>query len=162
MPIHHVHPSQTNAFHHLYQMPANKFLILHFSAAVQCRYIQQCMGKFSKASTDDLQEFFSQLNDVADRKPGILSLVPPYSSKFVQSAQHLPPALQGMYSPCNNSLSYTELLSAQECCSYAVTTSQIEHLEELTRGQASNKQWFKYRAGRITASQIYQVWQYFF
>ena len=48
-------------------------------------------------STEDLQEFFSQLNDVADRKPGILSLVPPYSSKFVQSAQHLPPALQGMY-----------------------------------------------------------------
>ena len=30
-------------------------------------------------------------------------------------------------------------------------------MEELTRGQAKNKQWFKYRAGRITASQFHQV-----
>ena len=31
-------------------------------------------------STEDLQAIFTQLNDVADRRPGILSLVPLYSS----------------------------------------------------------------------------------
>ena len=72
--------------------------------------------------------------------------------------QHLPPALQGLYSPSNINLSYTELLaSVPQICTETATESQIKHIEGLTRGQASNTQWFKYRAGRITASQIYQV-----
>ncbi len=54
-------------------------------------------------------------------------------------------------------MSYTELISAQEKFSHTASESQIKYLEELTRGQANNKQWFKYRAGRITASQIFQV-----
>lgn len=109
-------------------------------------------------STEDLRGFFSQLNDVTDRKPGILSVLPSYSSKFVQAVEHLPPALQGLYSPSKLNFSYTKLLdSAPQICTEIATESQIKHLEELTRGQASNKQWFKYRAGRITASQIYQV-----
>ena len=80
------------------------------------------------------------------------------SSNFIQSVEHLPPALQGiLYSPTNNEMSYTELISAQEKFSHTASESQIKYLEELTRGQANNKQWFKYRAGRITASQIFQV-----
>ena len=54
--------------------------------------------------------------------------------------------------PSNNGLSYTELKMVVANISNGTS-------EELTRGQASNKQWFKYRAGRITASQIYEVWK---
>lgn len=113
--------------------------------------------KKQKPSTEDLQQFYVQLNGVENRKPAILSLITPYNSKFVQSVEHLPPALQGKYSPSNTELSYTELISATDDICYTASESQIHHLEELTRGQANNKQWFKYRAGRITASQIYQV-----
>ena len=31
---------------------------------------------------------------------------------------------------------------------------QIENLEQATRGQSSNKLWFQYRSGRITASKF--------
>ena len=35
--------------------------------------------------------------------------------------------------------------------------NQQEHLEELTRSQSKSRIWFKFRAGRITASSFYQV-----
>jgi len=51
VPIHHLHPSLTNGFHHFYQiMPANKSwchigrIKEYFSASPQCRHIQQCIG----------------------------------------------------------------------------------------------------------------------
>ncbi len=59
------------------------------------------------------------------------------SSNFIQSVEHLPPALQGiLYSPTNNEMSYTELISAQEKFSHTASES---HLEKLTRGQANKK-----------------------
>ncbi len=56
-----------------------------------------------------------------------------------------------MYSHSNNELKYIELINAQSGYSYAVSASQVQYLKELTRGQASNKQWFKYRDGQIIA-----------
>ena len=83
-------------------------------------------------STEDLQAlFFSQLNDVADRKPGIFSLV--------------------------LNLSFTVLLaSAPQICTETATEFQIKHLEELTRGQAYNTV-VQAQRWSFTASQIYQV-----
>ena len=39
----------------------------------------------------------------------------------------------------------------------SATEFQLKHLEELTRGQANNTQWFKHRVGHFTASQMHQV-----
>ena len=59
------------------------------------------------------------------------------------------------YSPENIHLNYSQLLEkAKGMCDEPVSDLQVTHLEEITMGQASNKQWFKYRAGRITASQL--------
>lgn len=63
--------------------------------------------KKQKPSTEDLQQFYSQLNAVENRKPAILSLIPPFNDKFVQSVEHLPSALQGKYSPSNAEKTYT-------------------------------------------------------
>jgi len=109
-------------------------------------------------SKEDIQEFYGELSKAPSRKPGILSLIPPYSDAFIQASQHPPPVLQGIYSPENIELNYSQLLEkAKGKYHEPVSDLQVQHLEEITRGQASNKQWFKYRAGRITAAQLYQV-----
>lgn len=107
---------------------------------------------------EDVREFYTSLSSAPNRKRGILSLVSPYSDNFLQSSHHLPPLLQGLYSPKNIHLNYSELLeNGKGICNTQVTDLEVRHLEEITRGQVSNKQWFNYRAGRITASLFYQV-----
>ena len=38
-----------------------------------------------------------------------------------------------------------------------ITSSEVEDVEKMTRGQSSNPEWFKYRSGRITASKFGEV-----
>ena len=38
-----------------------------------------------------------------------------------------------------------------------MTSSEVEDVEKMTRGQSSNPEWFKYRSGRITASKFGEV-----
>lgn len=106
----------------------------------------------------ELQELYKDLEGAINSKPAILSLIPGYSDRFIQSSDHLPPLLIDLYDPSNVSLDYVQLLAkTDKLGGEALTASQVKHLEETTRGQASNHLWFKYRAGRITASQLYQV-----
>ena len=106
----------------------------------------------------DLAELFSDLSQDENRKPAILSLTAEYSERFATPSDYLPPLLQGLYEPEFLDLNYIELLEKVEnVCREPVSEEQVSRLEELTRGQAKNRQWFKYRAGRITASQLHQV-----
>ena len=107
---------------------------------------------------EELEELYMDLSKVADRKPAILTLISPYSDRFIQSLDHLPPLLQDLYDPKNLILCYDQLVKKyNNLCKDSVTKSQVQHLEEITRGQSKNCQWFRYRTGRITASQLYQV-----
>ena len=109
-------------------------------------------------SQQDLDDLYKDLSGATDRKPAILSLISPYCEHFTQSSDHLPDPLQSLYEPENLQLNYLQLLEkAEDVCREPITEIQVNHLENLTRGQACNKQWFRYRAGRITASIIHQV-----
>lgn len=119
------------------------------------KYVEQ-----HKPTKEELQEFYEGLNAATDIKPALLSLIPEYSSRFVQSSDHFPPVLHDLYDHRNIELNYTQLLVNTNQGSEPLTDGQVKHLEESTRGQASNHLWFKYRAGRITASQFYQVRMY--
>ena len=110
-------------------------------------------------SQQELEELYKDLSLATDRKPAILSLISPYSDSFTQSSDHLPPLLQCLYEPENLHLNYLHLITKfKDICKQPITAAQVNHLEELTRGQAKNRQWFKYRVGRITASKLYKVW----
>lgn len=75
----------------------------------------------------ELDKFYVSLGSVPNRKPGLLSLVAPYSSTFVQSKDHLPPALQGLYSPESLELDYSALLVKVRglCTSETLTDAQV-------------------------------------
>ena len=109
----------------------------------------------------ELDDFYMDLSKNTGRKPAILSLIPQHSDSFIQSSEHLPHILQSLYEPDYLHLDYLQLLAkVKDVCRQPVTEAQVSHLEQLTRGQAKNRQWFRYRAGRITASQLYQVCLY--
>ena len=109
-------------------------------------------------SQEELEELYMDISNVTGRKPAILTLIPQYSNRFIQSSDHLPPLLQGLYDPQNLSLNLDQLVEKyNNVCKNSVTESQVRHLEEITRGQSKNRQWFRYRTGRITASQLHQV-----
>ena len=83
----------------------------------------------------------------------------PYCDAFIQSAAHLPLALQSLYDPANLQLNYMELVEAGESLQgiLDISPAQQRHLETITRDQAKSHLWMKYRAGRITASRLFQA-----
>ena len=84
---------------------------------------------------------------------------PPYCDAFIQSAAHLPLALQSLYDAANLQLNYLELVEAGENLNgiLDISPAQQRHLESLTRDQSKSQVWMKYRAGRITASRLFQA-----
>ena len=83
----------------------------------------------------------------------------PYCESFVQSSTYLPIQFQFIYDLAHLNLNYLELVEAGEKMSglFDLTHTQQNHLEELTRGHAKSKLWMRFRAGRKTASCLYQV-----
>ena len=70
--------------------------------------------------------------------------------------QELPTCLSTLYNQKYLELPYNELLSkcSEVYNSLTVDVEQASRLEELIRKQAKSKLWFRYRAGRVTASRF--------
>ena len=111
-------------------------------------------------SQSEKEDFFHEIAKEHGKKPVILSVVEPYSDKFVHSSDHLPKILHGIFKPEYLDKNYTELLTlAEHYLEEKVTPAMVDRLDQITRDQSKSKQWFHYRAGRITASRFKQVLQ---
>ena len=109
-------------------------------------------------SESEKEDFFREIAKEEVKKPLILSIVEPYSEKFVHSSDHLPKLLHGIFKPEHLSKNYSELLTLAEIyLQDKVTPAMVDHLEQITRQQSRSKNWFLFRAGRITASRLKQV-----
>ena len=109
-------------------------------------------------SQSEKDDFFHEISQEQRKKPLILSVIKPYSDKFVHSSDHLPQLLHGIFLPDNLEKNYTELLTlAENYPQKEVTPAMVDHLDRITRDQSKSKHWFQYRAGRITASRFKQV-----
>ena len=106
----------------------------------------------------EFDTFLKRLHDTGT-KPVLLSLMPWY-------AHHYKPASLGVSMPKVLSELYDEkcvgmtLEEIHNHCdiifdSIEVTPSQASLVEDRTRGQASSKDWFRFRTGRITASRLH-------
>ena len=105
-----------------------------------------------------LDSFFQELSK-AGTKPAILSLLPEYSDGYVPAARlpTFPKPLQSLFDPAYQSLGYMELLDVCISMSVNITEEMSLLVEKATKKQSDCKLWFKYRAGRITASKLKQV-----
>ena len=114
--------------------------------------------KIVSPSHDEKQDFFKRIAQEREKKPLILSMIQPYSSNFVLASDHLPKLLHSLYKPAYLDSNYCELLKLADNHAHdEVTPAMVDRLAQLTSKQSMSKEWFKYRAGRITASKFRQV-----
>ena len=94
----------------------------------------------------------------ANPKAVSLSILPGFSKDFIPQSctDKFPVNLTRLYDPKYLTMSYDLLLN--ECDrvfgSLDVSVEQAENLEQATRMQSKSRLWFRYRAGRITASRF--------
>ena len=111
-----------------------------------------------KSTESELAMLFENLS-CGGTKPAILSLVSKFSDLYVpkSSCADFPQPLNLLKEPSYLQLSYHELLAKCELVSVEITKVMAGKVEEATRSQSHSKLWFKYRAGRITASRMKAV-----
>ena len=115
-------------------------------------------SKNSFASDQELDDFYAKLN-TCGAKASILSIVPPFSKQFK------PDFLENnnfslaatFYEPENLNLNYKELLDKAKDISISLSQHEVEYAEKVTKKQAASSEWFSFRAGRITASKLYDM-----
>ena len=86
----------------------------------------------------------------------MLRLVPKYANAF---SYEIPFDLRSLFDPDATYLPFHQLL---KFCSRVkerliVTDITVNHVEEVTRGQAASSEWFIYGAGRSTALNVHVV-----
>ncbi|XP_055487443.1 uncharacterized protein LOC129694714 [Leucoraja erinacea] len=89
----------------------------------------------------------------------IFSSVEPYAATFVpaETVEAFPPILTDLMDKNTFTLTFAELLKICEAVNYSVTEEGAKNVEAHTRQQAKSETWFRYRAGRITASKMKSV-----
>lgn len=107
-------------------------------------------------SGEALQDFYTKL-EVASPKAAILSVTEPYASqrKLEQESKDLPDFLTDIYKEENKKLSLEDLKKIN--VDFSITYKQQECVFLETFTQSKKNSWFKFRAGRITASKFKSV-----
>ena len=101
---------------------------------------------------DDLAKFYTSLSRTGT-KPVVLSLVPRFSESYRPKAldKKYPLVLSELYSEENAALHKSALM--EKCTnifdSMKVTQEEATNCEEVTKSQASNKQWFSFRTDLV-------------
>ena len=115
-----------------------------------------CSG--DQSFNPDLNAFFNDLCSAGSR-PAILSIIPSHCSAYVPKRllPIFPEPLSFLHRPDCMKMEYHDLLKACEAVEVTVTKEMSNTIEEGTRNQANSKLWYKYRAGRITASKMKAV-----
>ena len=109
-------------------------------------------------SHEEMERFYESLSK-SRSKPAILSLIKPYSDKYipVSTQPQFPLPLNELYKPIFESLRYDELLDVCELIEVPISEGEARAVQEETVSQFQSKSWFQYRAGRITASRMKAV-----
>ena len=111
--------------------------------------------QISKPSNLEVNEFLKKVHETGT-KSVILSLVAPYSDNFVPASSNvsLPRPLTELCNKTAMEMDEYELRLFCKTINVSITGEQAAMVEEITRGQAESKLWYKYRAGLITASKM--------
>ena len=120
---------------------------------------QSCFKKYNPLSELELTDFYSKLSECGS-KPALLSIIPPYSKQYVPKllkTSSYPQLLTELYDPNVIDKNYAELIELYGKVEILVTKEQQTVVEKITPMQVDSKNWFQFRAGRITASKAYGV-----
>lgn len=116
----------------------------------------------SKSSTtasptqSEIDEFYFGLSQCG-HKPALLSVVLPYSDSYCTDMSVNGRPLTYLFNKDHIAFTFAELQTMSEAVDVNISENDIELIEMQTRGQNKNKNWFLFRAGRITASKLKDV-----
>ena len=103
---------------------------------------EESIPKYGSRSTDEELLLLFQDMSIAGTKPGVLSLVPEFSSNYVpkSSLEVFPTFLKSLHKPSYLDLQYNELLEVYETVfeSLTVKVEMAESVEKETRAQAKS------------------------
>ena len=107
---------------------------------------------------DELKSFLQKVSQCNSR-PGILSLVPEFQGRYIpkSSLPSFPRSLQDLYNPALAKASYPDLLTSCGSVRIELSEEMVHNVEEATRAQSDSRLWYRYRAGRVTASKMKRV-----
>ena len=109
---------------------------------------------------DDMDLFFKNLK-LCGTKPALLSLIPEYLDNYIPktSFTNFPQPLTSLQKPEYLKLPYHDLLNVcgKVFVEVTITDDMAKAVESETRQQHKTNLWFKYRAGRVTASRMKAV-----
>ena len=108
-------------------------------------------------SKERIKDFIHELSKTG--KPALLSILPGYCDEYVMDHSVLSLPLSALFDSNAMELPYCDLLNKCEEVfeSLTITNEQARNIEASTRDQAQSKTWFRYRAGRVTASKFKAV-----
>ena len=108
--------------------------------------------KLSKApSKAEMDQFFAELSK-SKNKPIALILIPEYAGSYVCKSGSVP-TIKDLFENKFLDLTYPDLLQVCQEIDIKITMQQITQVERDTIAQAKGTNFFKYRSGRIGASQ---------
>ena len=112
----------------------------------------------SKSTESELSLLFQNLS-TGGTKPGVLSVILKYSDEYMpkSSSKEFPPPLSTLKDTKYMEMEYHNLLTECKLVTIDITAKSADSIEKATRDQSNSKLWFKYRAGRITASRMKAV-----
>jgi len=112
-----------------------------------------CLKYCLLSTNEELSQLFHAMS-LAGSQPAVLSNIDPYSDNYVtKSSQSVfPKPLKSPHDMSYMQLEYHELLEVCDSVSLKFTAEMSQLIEKETRSQAKSTLWFKYRAGRVTAS----------
>ena len=107
---------------------------------------------------DEVTDFLSKLH-MTGQKAAILSVTEPYADEYVPTVEQtsMPQMLSDLKDIDALTISYGSLLERADEVELKVPSDEVNNVEVATRGQAKNKLWQDFRAGRVTASKMKQV-----
>ena len=123
--------------------------------AAHGQLLEEQSGKTQQPTIDELSSLLSALRSTGS-KSAILSLIEPYSDSFVSKVigENFPPVLTELRNDEAVHMDYSDLLDMCKDVEISVSEEQAKAVEAATKDQASSKLWFRFRAGRITASKM--------
>ncbi|KAI4463425.1 exonuclease phage-type/recb c-terminal domain-containing protein [Holotrichia oblita] len=119
-------------------------------------FISQQLPEIQAGTKDELVTILNEVSALGNTS-ALMRIVEPFASKLEKTNKVHLPTVFNLYEPNNSTKSYGELMEISKTISYLVTLEDKIAVEEATQRQAESIDWFKQRAGRITASKLRAV-----
>ena len=109
-------------------------------------------------TSDEIPTSYQKLSSTGS-KAAVLRVVPEHGKAFRPTvlANKVPPVLTDLFEQSHSKLPFNELVNKCDEIEITVTQEQAKCVMQATKTQSTNKQWFRFRSGRVTASKIKRI-----